>query len=118
MRDSASEFCQRPAMRLGFVLRGGDAGVAVGQLGGAAVAVVDGDDPLDVVQLGGDREKIRTNQARRSALRMPVFNPALLRPLLKKREFEPSKCELLHTCAQRTALRSNRLNSRSGEDAR
>ena len=28
-----------------------------------------------------------------------------------------SKCELLHTCAQRAALRSNRVKSRSGEDA-
>ena len=117
MRDSASEFCQRPAMRLGFVLRGGDAGVAVGQLGGAAVAVVDSDDPLDVVQLGGDREKIRTSEAIRPS-ECPFSTLHCLRPLLKKREFEPSKCELLHTCAQRTALRSNRLNSRSGEDAR
>jgi hypothetical protein len=84
MRDSASEFCQRPAMRLGFVLRGADAGVAVGQLGGAAVAVVDGDDPLDVVQLGGDREKIRTSEAiRPSECRFSTLH--CLRPLLKKR---------------------------------
>ena len=83
MRDSASEFCQRPAMRLGFVLRGGDAGVAVGQLGGAAVAVVDGDDPLDVVQLGGDREKIRSSEAIRPS-ECPFSSLHCVRPLLKK----------------------------------
>ncbi len=71
-------------MRLGFVLRGGDAGVAVGQLGGAAVAVVDGDDPLDVVQLGGDREKIRTSQAIRPS-ECPFFNPALPAPAAQKK---------------------------------
>jgi len=84
MRDSASEFCQRPAMRLGFVLRGGDAGVAVGQLGVAAVAVVDVDDPLDVVQLGGDRDKIRTSEAIRPS-ECPFSTLHCLRPLLKKR---------------------------------
>src|SRR5215471_13871523 len=83
MRDSASGFCQRPAMRLGFVQRGGDAGVAVGQLGGAAVAVVDGDDPLDVVQLGGDREKIRSSEAIRPS-ECPFSSLHCVRPLLKK----------------------------------
>jgi hypothetical protein len=73
MRDSASEFCQRPAMRLGFVLRGGDAGVAVGQLGGGAVAVVDGDDPLDVVQLAETEKK--SEPARRSGPPNARFQP-------------------------------------------
>jgi hypothetical protein len=45
--------------------------------------VVDGDDPLDVVQLGGDREKIRTSEAIRPS-ECPFSTLHCLRPLLKK----------------------------------
>src|SRR5262249_7562710 len=45
--DLLAEFCERRPVRLGLRLRSCDFGLAISDLGGAAIAMVDGDDPLD-----------------------------------------------------------------------
>src|SRR5262249_47854159 len=56
LADLLAEFRERCPVGLGFRLRGCDLRLAIGDLGGAAIAMVDRDDPLDVVQLNGGGE--------------------------------------------------------------
>src|SRR5687768_1061541 len=54
--DFLAEPCERGRMGLGLDLRGGHLGCTVGDLGRAAVAMIDGDHLLDVVQLNRGAE--------------------------------------------------------------
>ena len=58
-----AEFQQHRAMGLGLELRSGNTGGTVGDLGGAAIAMVEGDDLGDVVQLNRRGEIVKERLA-------------------------------------------------------
>src|SRR5262245_22886994 len=73
LADLLAELGKRGPVRLGLDLRVGNAGLAIGDLGGAAIAMVDRDHPLDAVQLDCRSEIV----------------PERLVPILERRRHHP-----------------------------